>query len=370
MNSENYSTWLEIDLGAIQDNINKIIQITKKPVMAIVKANGYGHGQAEVAKAAQEAGSSWIGVARLEEALALRNIGIRCQILVLGYTPPIDIPEALAEDIRLVVYDPEVAAAYSSQSELTGSRLKVHVKFDTGMGRLGAFPEDGVELIRWLNTQKGIEIEGVFTHLARADEPDLQTSDRQLDRFQTLIDNLQEVGLRPQWVHASNSAACFNFSQTHFDLVRPGIAIYGLHPSEKTLLPPGFKRALSWKTRLTSVKSLPKGHGISYGHHYITSHNEKIGVMPVGYADGFRRRLGNFALVHCQRVPVVGMVCMDQCMLQLDDVNNARIGDEVVLIGSQGEAVITAEEIAKEWGTINYELVCGMAARLPRIYFS
>lgn len=368
MNKNDYTTWLEIDLGAIKNNIRQLLNITGVPVMAVIKANGYGHGMVEVARAAEEAGSSWCGVARFEEALALRQAGIKTGILVLGFTPPDRIPEALRHNISLAVFNPDVAAAYAARALSYNTPLKVHVKFDSGMGRLGLFPEDGLGILKQFSALKGIEVEGIFTHLARADEPLVDTTEQQLERFTALVQSIEQQGLRPRWVHAANSAAALYFSQARFDLVRCGVAIYGLHPSSKAPLPPGFRPALSLKTRLISVKTLPAHHGVSYGHHYYTHDAERIGVVPIGYGDGFRRRLGAEALIRGRRVAVRGITCMDLCMISLDEVPDAEVGDEVVLIGCQGEAAITAEDLAQEWNTINYEVVCGLSARLPRFY--
>ncbi len=368
MNKNDYTTWLEIDLGAIENNVRQLLNLTGVPVMAVIKANGYGHGMVEVARAAEEAGSTWCGVARFEEALALRQAGIKTHILVLGFTPPGRVPEALHHDISLAVFNPDVAAAYAACALDHGASLKVHVKFDSGMGRLGLFPEDGLEILKQLASLKGIEVEGLFTHFARADEPLVDTTGQQLERFTALVQSVEQQGLRPRWVHAANSAATLYFPQARFDLVRCGVAIYGLHPSAKAPLPPDFRPALSLKTHLISVKTLPAQYGISYGHHYYTRDSERIGVIPIGYGDGFRRRLGAEALIRGRRVAVRGITCMDLCMISLDEVPDAEVGDEVVLIGCQGEAAITAEDLAQEWGTINYEVVCGMARRIPRFY--
>lgn len=365
---EAFPNWLEIDLGAIRNNMHQLQAIAGCPVMAIIKANAYGHGIIEVGRAAASAGAAWLGVARLEEALALRRAGIALPLLVLGFTDAERVPEAIANQVSLAVYHPELVKAFAEQARALGQTLNVHAKFDSGMGRLGVFPEDGLEFVRLIKSCPDLNLQGVFTHLATADEPARETTDWQLGRFSTLIDALESNGLRPPLVHAANSAATLYFPKARFDLVRPGIAIYGLHPSAEAPLPDGFRPALSWKARLASVKDLPSGHGVGYGYRYVTSQPERIGVIPVGYADGFRRRLGNFALVGGKRVGVAGGVCMDQCMLHLDDVPGARIGDEVVLIGQQGAASITAEEIGAAWGTVNYDVVCGLTARVPRIY--
>jgi alanine racemase len=236
------------------------------------------------------------------------------------------------------------------------------------MGRLGVFTEDGLAFVEMIRQSPELQLEGAFTHLARADEPAEDTTGWQIERFTRLIEALAEAGLRPPLVHAANSAASLYFPQAHFDMVRAGIAIYGLQPSAEAPLPAGFCPALTWKARLASVKELPAGHGVGYAYRYTTSRQERVGVIPVGYADGFRRRVGNFALVGGIRVPVLGGVCMDQCMLRLDDVPAAQIGDEVVLLGKQGSAAITAEEIGQAWSTVNYDVVCGLTARVPRIY--
>ncbi len=368
MHTDGFTTWLEIDLGAIKNNIQQLQNIAGVPVMAVVKANGYGHGLVEVARAARQAGAQWLGVARIEEALTLRSHNIALPILVMGYTDPKCVPDAMQNRIGLCLYDLDVARAYAEKARLAHQPLHVHAKFDTGMGRLGVFPEDGAAFIEQLHGIDGLEIEGIFTHMARADETDRRTTLWQIGRFQALVDALQLKRLRPRMAHAANSAATLFYPEARFDLVRCGISIYGLDPSAETPNPAGFQAALTWKTRLTSLKYMPEGHGISYNHRYKTQKQERIGVIPVGYADGFRRRLGNYVLIRGQRAQVVGTVCMDQAMLQLDGVPEARPGDEVVILGCQGEDVISAEEIAASWGTNNYEVVCGLANRLPRVY--
>lgn len=368
MLSGNQTTWLEINLPALRNNIRQIQTITQRPVMVVIKANGYGHGMVEVARAAVDAGAAWLGVARLDEAVVLRRSGINLPVLVLGFCMPDQAAEALDYQISLTVYHPDLIAAYAARISTAGQRLRIHAKIDSGMGRLGVFPEQGLDFIRQIVNRRGLELEGVFTHLARADEPEAETTEWQLRRFQLLVEELEAKGLRPPLVHAANSAGALYFPGARYDLVRPGIAVYGLHPSPQTPLPPGFQPVMTWKARLASVKELPGQHGVSYGHRYTTTRQERIGVVPVGYADGFRRTVGNYVLVGGERVPIVGKVCMDQCMVQLDAVSAARIGDEVVLMGQQADQRISAEEIAAAWGTIGYEVVCGMAGRIPRYY--
>ncbi len=368
MESSICTSWLEIDLGAIQNNIHLLQKMTGKLVMAIVKANAYGHGMPEVVKAAFGVGVTWFGVARVEEAIQVLEAAPNARVLVMGYTPPDMVAEAVNRNITLAVYDIDTAAMYSEKAGKAGGSATIHLKFDTGMGRLGFHLQGCVEFARKVMEFPHLTLEGVFTHFARADEPDVDTTSDQIIRFNQILSDLRKNGIHPSLVHASNSAGTLNYPDARFNLVRTGISIYGMDPSPSTPLPAGFQPALAFKSRLTSVKMLPAGHGISYGHHYFTPKEEKIGVVGVGYADGFRRTFDGHALIHGKKAPILGAVCMDQCMVLLDEIPEARIGDEVVLIGSQGNERIRAEDLAIEWGTIPYEVVCGMSARLPRIY--
>jgi len=369
MNSKDaYSNWLEIDQGAIIDNIGQMLELTGVRLMAVVKANGYGHGIAEVVRVAESAGATYCGVARVEEAFELRRAGIEAPIMVLGCTPDDCLVDAVGQNIALTLFHSEQVNVLSAAAGVAGRPARVHVKVDTGMSRLGAPPALAFELLRRLTEAPGVEVEGIFTHFARADEPDEPTTAVQERRFLDLLAEVEVVGLRPPLAHAANSAATLTRPGTHLDMVRIGIALYGMAPSPGTPLPTGFRPALTWKARLTHIQKYPPNSGVSYGHVYKTRGEETIGVVPVGYGDGYRRVEGNQVLVHGQRVPVVGRVCMDQLMVQLDDVPQAQVGEEVVLIGSQGDEQISAEEIAVRWGTINYEVTCGLGARVPRVY--
>lgn len=370
MDNHAYSTWLEIDLGAIKKNIRTIQSLTGTSVMAVVKANGYGHGFQAAAKAAMDAGATWCGVARIEEAINLRAVGITTHIMVLGYSSPVLIPEAIEHDIHVAIYDPKLVDEYETNAKRIGKKLKAHLKVETGMGRLGMAPEKVADFLDECRHHPLVEIDGIFTHLACADEPESDLTHRQLSVFDRLLTQLKAAGLCPEVAHAANSAGVFNFPEAHYDLVRPGISIYGMRPSPDTILPDSFHPALTWKARLTSVRQLPPGHAVSYGAEYITSKDERIGVIPVGYGDGFRRVRGQQVLVHGKRVDVVGRVCMDQCMLHLDSVPEAVLGDEVILLGEQGGERISAGDLAMRWETINYEVVCGLADRLPRVYIN
>ena len=368
MNIQNLATWLEIDLIQLKENLSELQKMTGKPVMAVVKANAYGHGLVDIALAAEAAGSPWCGVARLEEALALRQAGVNAHILVLGYTPPGSAVLAAVENISLAVYDRSTAQAYAAAGIESGKTLNVHLKIDSGMGRLGVFPEEGVEMAKYLRSLPGINLQGLFTHFARADEPELPATNQQLAKFANLVKDLEKDNLKPEFVHASNSGGTLAFNDAWYDFVRPGIAMYGLSPSSKALVPAALKPILSWKTRLISVKELPAGYGVGYGHRYVLTKPEMIGALAIGYADGFRRVPGNEVLIAGKRAKVIGSVCMDQCMVQLGDIPEAKIGDEVVIIGKQGEQTITADDVAARWGTINYEVIAGIAARVSRVY--
>lgn len=364
---ENYPTWAEVEPSAIESNVRLLTKHTGVQLMAVVKADGYGHGALPSARAALRGGATWLGVARVEEALELREGDIFAPILILGWIPPARMRELAAARVSITVWDPAQIQA-AGEAGVSGEPARVHLKIDTGMSRLGAPPEQGVELARMIASDAGLIFEGIFTHFARADEPAASTTEMQERTFREVVGALQTAGIRPELAHAANSAAALTRPGAGFDMVRTGIAIYGLHPSGECLLPSSFQAALEWKTTLAQVKTLPPGRGVSYGHAYVTEGTERIGTIPVGYADGFRRTGGNVVLVEGRRVPVVGRVCMDQILAQLDEVPNAVEGAEVVLLGGQGEDRISAEEIAQRWGTINYEVVCGIGRRVPRIY--
>ena len=370
MNFSDQTIWIEINLGAIRRNIQRIEKITRRPVMPVVKANAYGHGLIEVSKAAVEAGAAWLCVARVEEAIRLRNAGIDIPLLVMGYTTPERVADAIKYNISLMVNNYDLATAFNMAASKAGGIVRVHAKIDTGMGRLGVYYEEGEEFGRHISSLENLDFEGIFTHFACADEPQKPITNLQIRRFDRLLTGLKSIGVHAKMTHAANSAASLFFPDARYDAVRPGIAIFGLNPSPYALLPTDFEPALSWKCRLTSVKTLPPGFGISYGHRYYTRQIEKIAATSIGYADGFRRLMGNVALIGGKRVNQTGTICMDQTMWRLDDDSTACVGDEVVLIGRQGNEVITADEIAAVWGTINYEVVCGLMDRVPRFYIN
>jgi len=368
MDKSKLTNWVEIDLSRLQKNIKFLENLAGCPMMAVVKANAYGHGLVQIALAAENIGIAWFGVARIEEALVLRDAGISKNILVLGYTPPDYVTIAQEKQIHLTVYDKTVAVSYSQLAANHHNKLNVHVKIDSGMGRLGVFPEDGLDFMRWMADLPNVTCAGVFTHFARADEPEQPATPLQIKRFDTLIQSLENADLRPPIVHASNSGATLCFPNAKYDMIRPGIIMYGMSPSDQVVLPQEITPILEWKTRLTSIKTLPPNHGVSYGHQYTTHANELVGALAIGYADGYRRIDGNHVLINGQRTDVIGRVCMDQTMVKITDNPDLHIGDEVVILGMQGGERISAEEIAQCWGTINYEVVAGIANRVNRVY--
>jgi alanine racemase len=366
----NRPTYVVVNLPAIQHNLRRMNEIANTPVMAVVKANAYGHGALEVARAAVGAGAEWLGVAFAAEGIALRRAGLTEKILVLGYTSPHLAAEAIEHDLSLAVYDEDLVRAYADSARAMNKRARLHIKVDTGMGRLGTPPTSGAALVRSVRRLSGVEAEGLFTHFAAADESDLTFAHEQLSRFQTVLAELDTTHDRPRWVHAANSAAALVIPESRFDLVRVGIAMYGLNPSPDVHVPADFIPALEWKSTVAQVRAMPPGTPVSYGREYFTKGDERIAVIPVGYADGFRRFPKNVAhvLVGGRRVPVVGRVCMDQIMANVTGIGEVKMGDEVVLIGRQGGARLTADDAAAWWGTINYDVTSGIMARVPRVY--
>jgi alanine racemase len=365
---QTYSNWVEISLGAISHNVNLIKTLSGQMVMAIVKANGYGHGAVQAAQAAVKGGTHSFGVARIEEAMELRQAGISLPVLILGYTPREKYLEALINNVSMAVWNQDQIEQIAHIAQQIGTAGHLHLKIDTGMSRLGVQPNEALSLSRLLSNTPGIIYEGIFTHFAKADEDDQTVSDTQEQQFNNVLEELRFHHLLPPIVHAANSAAMLKRPSACYTAVRTGIIMYGLNPSESCLVGEDFKSALQWKSVLSQVKVLPPGRGVSYGHEYVTTHNERIGTVPVGYADGYRRIRDNHVLVNGQLVPIVGRVCMDQIMVQLDEGPQAKEGDEVILIGDQEGTTLSADDVARYWGTVNYEVVCAIGPRVPRVY--
>ncbi len=369
---EERPTWIEVDLEAIAHNCARIKALVGPDVavMAVLKANAYGHGLVPVARTVLRHGATMLGVAALNEAEALRQADIAAPIMILGYTPAWQARTVARLGLTAAVYSLDVAHALSRAGAALHRPVKAHVKVDSGMGRLGLLPDQVLDFLQATRDLPGLEVEGIFTHFATADEADQTQARRQLATFQAVLRQAQVAGFTFRHVHAANSAATLRWPEAHFTMVRPGLALYGLHPSDVVRLPPDFRPALRFKTRVAQVKELPPGHCVSYGCTFWTERPTTVAVLPVGYADGFRRAPANWGqvLIRGQRVPLIGRVCMDQCMADVTDVPGVRQGDEAVLIGAQGPACITAEEVAACLGTINYEVVSGLLVRVPRVY--
>ena len=367
-------TWVEIDLSAIGNNTRRLKSLVGPRVrlLATLKADAYGHGALKVARTVLHNGASMLGVATVSEAAPLRNAGISAPILVFGYVPLWQMREAVRLNLTVTLYALESARALSRAALALGQIMKIHVKIDTGMGRLGVWAEQIDEILTLLQeivALPGIELEGIYTHFAMADAQDLTHARMQLARFQDVLRVVETQHLRPPLVHAANSAATLSLPEAHFDMVRPGIALYGMDPSTEVRLPEGFRPALSFKTQVAQVKVIPAGECISYGCTYTTDRPTRVAVLPVGYADGFRRAPANWGtvLIHGQEAPLLGSICMDQCMVDVSHIPQVRMGDEVVLIGRQGTATLSAEQVAQRLGTINYEVVAEILARVPRV---
>lgn len=360
-------TWAEINLDAIYENAANMKKHLPPEItlFAVVKANAYGHGDVEVAKTAIQAGAGYLAVAFLDEALALRKKGITAPILVLGASRPEDAQIAAKEAITLTVF--QAGWLEAAQSFLEGTVLNIHVKCDSGMGRIGIRKQEEMnEIERFLQKTKCVVLEGIFTHFATADQLDTEYFSNQLARFEEMLTWLKE---KPKYVHAANSAALLRFPNAVFNSVRMGISLYGLSPSMemKGVLPFELRPAFSLKTKLVHVKNISKGQSVSYGATYTADEDTWIGTLPIGYADGWIRMLqGQEVLLEGERSPLVGRICMDQCMVKLS--RDFPVGTEVTLIGKNGTECITVDDIAEKLNTINYEVTCMISSRVPRMY--
>jgi alanine racemase len=368
-------TRAEIDLDSIEHNLGEIRRLLGPAVkiMAVVKADGYGHGAVAVARAALGAGASSLAVASLDEGLVLRRAGITAPVLLLGFTDPADASLLMEHRLTPTLFGLEAARRLSRSFASEGRCCPVHLKIDTGMGRLGVSPGEALELITAFSHLPGLRLEGLFTHLSSADEEEGRAfTGEQLRLFEAVLNAARERGLAPPLCHAANSAAALLYPQSRYNLVRIGIALYGCYPSpwvrqQSTVK---LKPALSLKSEIIYMKKVPAGTALSYGRIYCTKRESIIATVPAGYADGYCRSLSNRgeALVCGRRVPVVGRICMDQLLLDVSSVKSATLGDEVTLYGGQGPQRIAVEEMAGLLGTINYELLCNIGKRVPRRY--
>ena len=361
-----------IDLNAIRRNYQMLKDNVPADVavMPVIKANAYGHGMVETARALSGVGASHFAVALPEEGIDLRLSGVQGEILVLGAAMPVAAPDAVAYRLTQTVFTPEMVALLEKEAQAQGGEALVHIKLDTGMNRIGVRTEDEVRtLVRLIDSLPGIELTGCFTHMATADEEDASGTRAQIARFETLCDAIASV--HPQKIirHAANTASIFRYPQAHADMVRGGIALYGYPPVPEAA---GLMPAMRWVTRGVFVKTIQPGDRVSYGGVFEAKRPTVVMTLPVGYADGYRRGISGkgCVLVRGKRAPIIGRVCMDQMMVDVTDIPGAQAGDEVVLLGRQGDERIDAEEMAAWLDTISYEVLCSPSRRVPRVYIN
>lgn len=366
--------WAEINLTALAFNMREIRRITSpnSKIMAVVKANAYGHGIMGIAETVLQHGADMLGVATLGEAINLRERGFLAPILIFGYTPFEHARETVFFDLIQTVYTYKAAEILSEEAGRQKKKAIIHIKVDTGMNRLG-FSLDDLSLfeIKRIAKLPNLNIEGIFTHFAVADIEDRSYTNHQFERFMVFLDNLKKRGIEFQMRHAANSAGIMEFPEAHLDLVRPGILMYGCYPSDEVdknkleLIP-----VMTIKAKAAAIKTIVTGETVSYGRRFTAKKETKILTLPLGYADGFSRLLSGKmeVLVRGKRVPAVGTICMDQFMVDVSDIEDIQIGEEIVIIGRQNGQAILVDELAKKMGTINYEILCGISERIPRIY--
>ena len=364
-------TWAEVDLDAVRYNLEQTKKLVgeETSVLVVVKGNAYGHGIFEVSETLKDIGVDFLGVATLDEALYLRERGINVPVLILGSVLQHELEPAIKNNITLTLCDIELAKALNQIASQLNKIPNVHIKIDTGMGRIGVWHEEAFDFVKEVAGLKNIFIEGIYTHFSIAGRDKFFTT-YQIDSFTTLLQRLRRAGIEISRCHAANSLATVSLKKSHLNLVRPGIIIYGMYPKKNFSRKLHLKPALSLKTRVVFLKKTPAGRSISYGRTYITQKSTVIATLPIGYADGYGRILSNKAkvLVKGQRAPVVGKVTMDQTMIDVGHIEGIKLGDEVVLIGRQGDNEIRCEELARVAGTIPYEIVCSITNRVPRIY--
>lgn len=365
--------WAEINLDAIKNNMKEIKNLVgDKEIIAVVKANAYGHGALDVAPVLLENGASKLAVAIITEADELRNSGIKAPIMILGYTPLSFGEDLIDNQIEQTVYDLEYAKELSHLAESLGKKAKIHIALDTGMGRIGFLPnDDSLEKVLEICKLPGIEVVGLFTHFSTSDEEDKTYTFEQFSKLKSFNEKLEKNGVNIPLKHASNSGAILDLPETYLDGVRCGIISYGYYPSEEVkkenlkLTP-----ALTLKTTVAYVKELDKDMYVSYGRTHKTEKKSKIATLPIGYADGYSRLLSGKAkvIINGQFANVIGRICMDQCMVDVTHIDNIKTGDEVILLGEEDGVKFDANDMAEIMGTINYEILCMISHRVPRIY--
>ncbi len=368
-------TWAEINLDALAHNmrVTRRLTVPTAKVLAVVKADGYGHGAVHAAKTVLENGADYLAVACVDEATELRHAGIVAPILILGYTAPDNMDAVVKYDITQTVYDTDYAVKLSEIAACCGKTAKIHIKLDTGMNRIG-FPADSTETIsniKAINNLKNIEIEGLFTHFAKADESDDSYTRMQFEKFCSCTDALEKEGVSIPLKHVCNSAGIIKFPDMHLDMVRAGIMIYGLEPSsEVDIKNLDLRPVMCIKTKIIRIQYIRKGQKISYGGTFTAPADMKIATLAIGYADGYPRLLSNKSKVIAGRkyADIVGRICMDQCMADVTGVNNIDVGDVAVVMGCDADKEVSCKFLADTVGTIGYEIVCMVSRRIPRVY--
>ena len=371
------ATRAEIDLQAFRHNFQNLRShiSPQTRIMAVVKADAYGHGALPCARVAVECGADYLGAGVIEEGIELRQSGLDAPILILGSIFPDEAEDLVRHDLATIVCTLPLAQALAKEAEKQNKTASVHIKVDTGMNRLGVLPENLPELHNQISNLPNLKIEGVSTHFASADDEVISITQAQLKKFQAALAYLKQDD-RPL-IHCSNTSALFKFPESHFDMVRPGLILYGALPSpslqtvlsEKENLSP-FKPVMQWKSRIILVKSIAKGQPVSYSGSFTTQRGSLIATLPVGYADGLHRSLSNKmdVLIRGKRAPQIGNICMDMTLIDVTEIQDVQAGDEVVLFGKQEGQTITVDEMATKGGTIPYEILCNVGKRVPRIY--
>lgn len=364
-------TFAEVDLSAITYNLQQIEnKVAPAKIMAVVKANGYGHGMLEVARAALKQGVSYLGVALLEEGEQLRQAGIDAPVLVFGGVVPEQSNSFLDNHLDATVSNRRVAESLQKAARATGLRARVHVKIDTGMGRVGVDWRQAADFIKEIAAIDELDLIGVYTHFATSDERDKTFAHLQLQRFREVLNRVREAGIHIPIVHTANSGAILDLPETYFDMVRPGVMMYGYYPSAETSESVSIRPAMTLKTRVLQISEIEPGMSVSYGRRFIAQEKTRIATLPVGYADGYNRLLSNRGevLIRGKKYPVVGRVCMDLIMADIGTYSDVREGDEVVLLGRQGDEEVSIYSICEKLQTIPYEVTCSVSERVPRVY--
>lgn len=376
-------THAEIDIRALVHNLNEAKRLagSKSRILAIVKADAYGHGAVTISEALVRNGIQYLGTALVEEAIELRDAGIKIPIIVLGGIFEEQIPKIAEYGLTPVVYQEGFLKAIANDAGKCNKKINIHIKIDTGMGRIGVLPEDAVDFVKDAASQKNIKVEGIMTHFADADLADKAYAEKQMAEFTSIVDKLDKEGIKIPYQHIANSAALVSFENDRFNMARPGIMLYGYAPFSNPPVPPlvkggerGFNLipVMSLKTKILHLKKVSSGTYISYGRTFVAKRDSIIATLPVGYADGYSRALSNkgSVIVKGKKAPIAGRVCMDMTMIDVTDIDGVDVNDEVVLIGKQGKETITADDIAILANTISYEVLCCVGKRVPRVYIN